>query len=138
MTFAIERGDHKGRLPKTTHRREPHETRRCQVFHYTGSGFCLLAGYSAERGLREDWICKRIGFVPVEENALWLVQCHGDLSKRDDSGFDQDNEEIRESRDVLRGRRGHSDTHLGRSHRQTCLGLPLHEESRPEMQTVEM
>ena len=47
-----------------------------------------------------------IGFVLVEEDALWLVQCHGDLSKTDGSGFDQDNEEVTESRDVLRGRHG--------------------------------
>ena len=38
----------------------------------------------------------------------------------------------------VRGRRGHSDTHLGRSHRQTQRGLPLHVENRLEMQTIEM
>ena len=80
----------------------------------------------------------RIGLVPVEEDALRLVQCHGDLSKTDGSGFDQDNKEVRKSRDVLCGRRGHSDTHLGRSHRQTRRGLKLHEKSHFEMQTVEV
>ena len=49
------------------------------------------------------------------------MQRHGDLSKTDGSGFDQDSEKFRKSRDVLRGRRGHSDTHLGRTHRQTRL-----------------
>ena len=74
----------------------------------------------------------------MEEDALRLVQCHGDFSKTDGSGFERDNEEIRESRDVLCGRRGNSDTYLGRSRRQTRRGLPLHEESRLEMQTIEM
>ena len=66
------------------------------------------------------------------------MQCHGDLSKTIGSGFDKDNEEVRESRDVLRGRRGHGYTFFGKSHRQTRRGLLLHEESRLEMQTVEM
>ena len=63
----------------------------------------------------------------MEEDAPRLVQRHGDLSKTDGSGFDQDNEEVRESRDVLRGRRGRSDTNIGRSHRQTRRGLQMHE-----------
>ena len=74
----------------------------------------------------------------MKEDTLRLVQCHGDLSKTVGSEFDQDNEEVRESCDVLRGRRGHGDTHFGKSHRQTPRGLRLHEESRLEMQNVEM
>ena len=50
--------------------------------------------------------------MPAGEDALRLVQCHGDLSKTDSSCFDQCNEDVRESRDVLRGWRGHSDIHL--------------------------
>ena len=38
----------------------------------------------------------------MEEDAFRLVQCDGDLLKRDGSGFDQYDEEIWESRDVLR------------------------------------
>ena len=45
----------------------------------------------------------RIGIVPVEEDALRLVQCNGHFSKTDGSGFDESDQEVRESRDVLRG-----------------------------------
>ena len=48
-------------------------------------------------------ICVRIGIVPVEEDALRLVQCNGHFSKTDGSGFDESDQEVRESRDVLRG-----------------------------------
>ena len=34
-------------------------------------------------------------------------------SKTDGSGFDQSDQEVRESRDALRGRRGHSDINPG-------------------------
>ena len=39
----------------------------------------------------------------MEEDALRLVKCDGDLSKDDGSGFDQHNKKIWESRDVLCG-----------------------------------
>ena len=38
----------------------------------------------------------RIGVVPVEEDALQLMQCDGNFSKADD-------QKVRESLDVLRG-----------------------------------
>ena len=47
--------------------------------------------------------------------------CNGNLSKTDGSRFDQDNEELRKPRDVLRGRQGHSDTHLDRSKLESKL-----------------
>ena len=69
-----------------------------------------------EEGQRKDRIYPVNWFVPVEEDALWLVQSHGDLSKTDGSGFDHSNEEVQESCDVLSGFRGHSNTRLGRPH----------------------
>ena len=45
----------------------------------------------------------RIGIVPVVEDAHRLVQCNGHFSKTDGSGFDQSDQNVRESRDVLRG-----------------------------------
>ena len=42
----------------------------------------------------KDWICTWIMLVPVENDALWLVQCHGDLSKTYGSDFDQKNEDF--------------------------------------------
>ena len=45
----------------------------------------------------------RIGIVPVEEDALRLVKCNSHFSKTDGSGFDQSDQDVRESRDVLRG-----------------------------------
>ena len=45
----------------------------------------------------------RIGVVPVEEDALRLVQCNSNLSKADGSGFDRSDQKVRESLDVLRG-----------------------------------
>ena len=45
----------------------------------------------------------RVGVVSVEEDALRLVECNGHFSKTDGSGFDQSDEEVRESGDVLRG-----------------------------------
>ena len=56
----------------------------------------------------------RIRVVPVEEDALRLVQRNGHFSKTDGSGFDQSDKEVREPGDVLRGRRGHSETNPGR------------------------
>ena len=56
----------------------------------------------------------RIRVVPVEEYDLRLVQRNGHFSKTDGSGFDQSDIEVREPCDVLRGRRGHSDTNPGR------------------------
>ena len=75
----------------------------CQVLHHIGLRFCLLAGPSAEEGQRENRIRVRIRIVPVEEDALRLVQCNGHFSKTDGSGFDESDQEVRESRDVLRG-----------------------------------
>ena len=43
----------------------------------------------------------RVGIVPVEEDGLRLVQCNGHFSKTDGSGFDQSDEEERESCDVV-------------------------------------
>ena len=54
LKFLIPKRGDKGRLPKTTHRQKALKTGRCQVFYYTGSGFYLLAGSSAENGQRED------------------------------------------------------------------------------------
>ena len=48
----------------------------------------------------------------MEEDAFWILQCDGDLSKTDGSGFDQHNKEVWESRDVLCGGTD-SYTHLG-------------------------
>ena len=45
----------------------------------------------------------RIGVVPVEEDALRLVQCNSNVSKADGSGFDRSDQKVRESLDVLRG-----------------------------------
>ena len=42
----------------------------------------------------------RIGLVPVEEDALRLVQCNSNLSKADGSGFDRSDQKVRESLDV--------------------------------------
>ena len=53
-----------------------------------------------------------VGVVPVEEDALRLVQSNGHFSKTDGSGFDQSDEEIRGSCDVLR----HINTNPGRPH----------------------
>ena len=72
-----------------------------------------------------------IGCVTVKEDVFRLEQCRGDFSKTDGPGIDHDNEEVPESRDALRGRRGHSDN-------KTRRGLPLHEEGRIDMQTIEM
>ena len=58
---------------------------------------------SAEEGQRENRIGVRIGIVPVEDDALRLLQCNGHFSKTDGSGFDESDQEVRESRDVLRG-----------------------------------
>ena len=44
----------------------------------------------------------RVGIVPVEEDAPWLVQRNGHFSKTDGSSFDQSDKEVRESCDVLR------------------------------------
>ena len=44
-----------------------------------------------------------LGVVPVEEDALRLVQCNSNLSKADGSGFDRSDQKVRESLDVLRG-----------------------------------
>ena len=44
-----------------------------------------------------------LGVVPVEEDALRLVQRDGHFSKTDASGFEQSDEEVREPGDVLRG-----------------------------------
>ena len=71
--------------------------------HHIGLRFCLLAGPSEEEGQREDRIRVRVGIVPVEEDALRLVQCNGHFSKTDGSGFDWSDQEVREPRDVLRG-----------------------------------
>ena len=45
----------------------------------------------------------RIGVVPVEEDALRLVQRNDHFSKTDGSGFDPSDKEVQESCDVLRG-----------------------------------
>ena len=45
----------------------------------------------------------RIGIVPVEEDALRLVQRNGHFLKIDGPGVDGSDQEVRESRDVLRG-----------------------------------
>ena len=58
---------------------------------------------SAKEGQRENRIRVRIGVVPVEEDALRLVQCNSNLSKADGSGFDRSDQKVRESLDVLRG-----------------------------------
>ena len=89
--------------PDSANRREPLETWRRQVLHHTGLGFCRLADPSSEEGQRKDRIRIRIGIVPVEEDALRLVQHHGNFSKTDGSGFDESDEEVREPCDVLRG-----------------------------------
>ena len=44
-----------------------------------------------------------LGVLPMEEDALWLVQRHNHFSKTDGSGFDQSDEDVREPCDVLRG-----------------------------------
>ena len=44
-----------------------------------GSAFWQVP--SAEEGQREDRIRVRVGIVPVEEDALRLVQCNGHFSK---------------------------------------------------------
>ena len=64
-------------------------------------------GFACELGMYQ-W--KRMPF------ALRLVQRNSHFSKTDGSGFDQSHQEIRESRDVLRGRPGHSNTDPGRPH----------------------
>ena len=65
--------------------------------------FTTLDLGSAKEGQRENRIRVRIGIVPVEEDALRLVQCNGHFSKTDGSGSDESDQEVRESRDVLRG-----------------------------------
>ena len=42
----------------------------------------------------------RIGVVPVEEDALRLVQCNSNFSKTDGPGFDRSDQKVRESLDV--------------------------------------
>ena len=61
------------------------------------------SGPSAEEGQIKDRIRICIGVVPVEEDALWLVQRHGHFSRTDGSRFDQSDEEVREPCDLLRG-----------------------------------
>ena len=58
----------------------------------------------------------------MEEYALRLVQRNGHFSKTDGSGFDQSDKEVRESCDVLRGLRSHSNTDTGRPHYKNSYG----------------
>ena len=83
-----EHSDHKGRLPNTTHRRMPKYT-RCQNFHYTGSGFCLLAVSLRKKDREKTGFACDYGLYQWKRTFFSL--CHGDLSKVDGSGFDQSN-----------------------------------------------
>ena len=59
--------------------------------------FLCETGTERRLGLHANWVCSS------GRRCLCLVQCHGDLSKTDGSGFNQDIKEVLESRDVLRG-----------------------------------
>ena len=66
-----------------------------------GSAFWQVPLRKKDRGKNRFRV--RIGVVPVEEDALRLVQCNGHFSKADGSGFDRSDQKVRESLDVLRG-----------------------------------
>ena len=48
----------------------------------------------------------------MENDDLWPLQCHGSILTIDGTRIDKCNEEIWQPGDVLRGRRGNSDTTL--------------------------
>ena len=60
----------------------------------------------------------KIGFgsVSMETDAVWTLQCHSHVSEVDCTRADRRDEEVCQSGNVLRGRRGNSDAHIGRPH----------------------
>ena len=72
----------------------------------------------------------RAGAVSMGKDALWSLQCHGYISTTDGTRIDKCNEEIWQPGDVLRGRRGNSDTY--------SRGPRLHEKSRTKKQAIEV
>ena len=64
-------------------------------------------------------ICLRAGAVSKEKDVRWPLQCHGYVSTIDGTRIDKCNEEIWQLGDVLRGKRGNSDTYSRGPHRAT-------------------
>ena len=93
-----------------------------------------MAGSTEEAGQGENRVCLRAGIVSIEKDALWSLQRHGYLSTIDGTRIDRCNEEIQQPGNVLRGRRGNSDTSTKRPHRATRRSARLHEENGTKMQ----
>ena len=74
----------------------------------------------------------------MKKDALWSLQCHGYVSTIDGTRIDRCNEEIRQPGNVLRGRRGNSDTDSRRPRRATRRGVRLHEEIGTKVQTIKV
>ena len=73
------RVDHKRHLFYTTHRREPPETWRCQVFRHTGPGLCLLVGSLPETGHQEYRISCELGLYQWKRMPLGLCNATATL-----------------------------------------------------------
>ena len=69
-------------------------------------------------------------------SAFWQVPLR--KQDTDKSRIDKCNEEIWQPDDVLRGRRGNSDTYFRGPHRATRRGVFLHEKSGTKMQAIEV
>ena len=72
------------------------------------------------------------------KDALWSLQCHGYVSTIDGTRIDKSNEEIWQPGDVIRGRRGNSDTYFRGPHRATRQGVRLHEKSGTKIQAIKV
>ena len=66
----------------------------------------------------------------MKKDALWSLQGHDYVSTIDDTRIDKCNEEIWQPGDLLRGRRGNSDTYSRGPRRATRRGVRLHKKSR--------
>ena len=78
-----------------------------------------MAGSTEEAGQGQNRVCLLAGAVSMGKDALWPLQCHDYVSTIDGRRIDKSNEEIWQPGDVLRGRRGYSDTYFRGPHRAT-------------------
>ena len=69
-----------------------------------------MAGPTEEAGQGQNRVCLRARAVSKEEDAVWPLQRHGYVSTIDGTRIDKCDKEIWQPGDVLRGRRGNSDT----------------------------
>ena len=97
-----------------------------------------MAGSTEEAGQGQNRVCLRAGAVSMENDTLWSLQSHGYLSTIDGTRIDKCNDEIWQPGDVLRGRRGNSDTYFRGPHRATRRGVRLHEKGGTKMQAIEV